>query len=167
MMNGATVYLALGSNLGNRRVNLREATHHLWQHVVVERLSSIYETAPAYVTDQPRFLNMVLRGTTTLSPRELLHLAKSIEQQMGRTTIQRYGPRLIDIDILAYDNVQLHEPDLTIPHPLISERAFVLAPLAEIAPDLVLPGQAKTVQILAQQFGTEGEVLSIVGGFGM
>jgi 2-amino-4-hydroxy-6-hydroxymethyldihydropteridine diphosphokinase len=161
-MSAATVYLALGSNLGDRRAHLSDAIRQLGKHVNVEQPSSIYETEPAYVTDQPRFYNMVLRGTTSLSPEELLRFVKNIEQQMGRITTQRYGPRPIDIDILVYGDLQLDQPDLTIPHPLITERAFVLMPLAEIAPNLVLPGQQDTVEVLAEQVDMEGEVLNII-----
>jgi 2-amino-4-hydroxy-6-hydroxymethyldihydropteridine diphosphokinase len=163
-MNAAIVYLALGSNLGDRRANLLAAIDQLKQQVTVEQVSSIYETEPAYITDQPRFYNMVLRGSTHLAPDELLHFVKSIEQRMGREHGQRYGPRTIDIDILAYGILQLVQPGLIIPHPGITERAFVLTPLAEIAPDLVLPGQHASVATLAQRAGSEGQVVRMVLG---
>ncbi len=165
-MNGSTVYLALGSNLGDRRANLIDALNQLRHQVRIEQVSSIYETEPAYVTDQPRFFNMVLRGRTRLAPADLLHFAKSIERRMGRTHGQRYGPRPIDIDILTYDDLQLElaQPALTIPHPLITERAFVLEPLAEIAPDLILPGQQVSVVELAQQVDRKGEVVRRIRG---
>jgi 2-amino-4-hydroxy-6-hydroxymethyldihydropteridine diphosphokinase len=160
-MGNTTVYIALGSNLGDRRANLVEAISRLQTHVAVEKVSSVYETEPAYVADQPRFLNMVLQGSTALSPRELLSFLKKIEQHMGRTPAVRYGPRLIDLDILAYGDLQLEELDLTIPHPKITERAFVLKPLAEITPDLVLPGQQACVAALAQKVGTQGDIVRV------
>lgn len=161
-MNGVTVYLALGSNVGNRRAHLLAAIDQLEQQVRVEQVSAIYETEPAYVTDQPRFYNTVLRGSTCLTPAELLHFAKSIEQRMGREEGQRYYPRPIDIDILAYGDLQLAQPDLIIPHPRITERAFVLVPLAEIAPDLVLPGQPDPTVTLAQRADNKGQVIRIL-----
>jgi 2-amino-4-hydroxy-6-hydroxymethyldihydropteridine diphosphokinase len=155
-----TIYLALGSNLGDRRAHLRDAIEQLREHVRIDRVSSIYETEPAYVTDQPRFYNMALRGTTRLAPRRLLRFVKRIEHDMGRESGGvRYGPRPIDIDILAYDDLRMTTRVLTIPHPLIAERAFVLAPLAEIAPELVLPGHNDSVAVLAQRVDTEGAVL--------
>ncbi len=161
-MNAATVYLALGSNQGDRRQNLLDALDELAAQVQIERLSSVYETEPAYETDQPYFYNMVLRGTTSLKPGGLLRFAKSVEQHLGRKEGLRFGPRPIDVDILLYDDLQLNETDLIIPHPRLAERAFVLMPLAEIAPDLVLPGQSKTVQVLAQQDGTKGRIARVV-----
>ncbi len=161
-MNITTVYLALGSNLGDRRANLLAAIDQLEQQVRVKQVSSIYETEPAYVTNQPRFYNMVLRGSTGLTPDQLLHFTQSIEQRMGREDGQRYGPRPIDIDILAYGDLQLARPDLIIPHPYITERAFVLAPLAEIAPDLVLPGQHDSVARLAQRVEGTGQIVRIM-----
>ncbi|HXV43176.1 MAG TPA: 2-amino-4-hydroxy-6-hydroxymethyldihydropteridine diphosphokinase, partial [Anaerolineae bacterium] len=163
-MTAKTVYIALGTNLGDRRANLLDAISQLRQKVVVEQVSSVYETEPAYVTDQPRFYNMVLRGRTLLEPDELLRLLKSIERRMGRERKLRYGPRPIDLDILAYADLQLETPDLTIPHPRIAERAFVLAPYAEIAPDLILPGQQHRIAELWQQLkgGGEGQVVQVV-----
>ena len=164
-MSAVTVYIALGSNLGDRRANLLDAISQLRQKVAVDQISSIYETEPAYVTDQPRFYNLALRGSTDLEPDELLRFAKSVERRVGRSYGQRYGPRPIDIDILAYGDLRLSRPDLTIPHPRIAERAFVLAPLAEVAPDLVLPGQSATVAALARQATRVGEVVRVIHGF--
>jgi len=161
-MNAATVYLALGSNQGDRRQNLLDALDELAAQVQIERLSSIYETEPAYVTDQTNFFNMVLRGRTSLQPRALLRFAKSVEQRVGRKEGVRFGPRPIDVDILLYDDLQLDEADLIIPHPRLAERAFVLTPLAEIAPELVLPGRQETVRVLAQQDGSKGEIIRVV-----
>lgn len=139
------IWLALGTNLGNRYWNLRDAITHLSQKVIVLRESSIYETAPWGVTDQPDFLNQVLEAETNLATDELLAFVKGIETGMGRVPSIRYGPRLIDIDILLYGSSQVNLPDLVIPHPRLAERAFVLTPLAELDPDLQIPGTGRTV----------------------
>jgi 2-amino-4-hydroxy-6-hydroxymethyldihydropteridine diphosphokinase len=161
----ALVYLALGSNVGDRKANLRTALEQLPPHVFVEHCSAVYETEPAYVVDQERFLNMVVEAQTPLPPHDLLRWIKTIEQQVGRTTTFRYGPRVVDLDILLYDNLELDTPDLTIPHPRMAERAFVLVPLAELAPDLILPQQTTTVAGLAAQVGQQGEIVRTVGHF--
>lgn len=144
----AIVYLGLGSNLGPRCANLRAAVTALSPAVRVLVESSIYETPPWGVTDQPVFLNMVLRGETSLPPEELLQMLKQLESRLGRASSVRYGPRLIDVDILFYDDLVLTSPELTIPHPRLHERAFVLVPLAEIAADLVHPRLHKTIRAL-------------------
>ena len=158
-----TIYLALGANLGDRGANLRSAVERLRDAVAVERMSSVYETEPAYLLDQPRFLNMALRGRTALSPHALLAFLKRIERDMGRTTGPRYGPRAIDLDILLYDSLALTAADLTIPHPRMAERPFVLAPLAEIAPELVPPGWNSSIGALAKLVHGNGDVLVQVG----
>lgn len=158
----ATIHLALGSNLGDRQANLRTALEQLGPQVAIDACSSVYETAPAYVTNQPSFFNMVVRGSTMLPPHDLLRLLKQIEQQMGRVTTLRYGPRVIDLDILLYSNLQLADADLVIPHPRIVERAFVLVPMAEISPHLLMPGQRDTVATLARRTTQHGEVLRVI-----
>lgn len=158
-----TVYLALGANLGDRAASLRTAVEQLRDAVVVDRLSSVYETEPAYLLDQPRFLNMVLSGYTALDPRALLAFLKHIERDIGRVAGPRYGPRPIDLDILLYDDLALAADDLTIPHPRMAERPFVLTPLAEVAPELVPPGWGLSVGALAQQVRGNGDVLVRVG----
>lgn len=165
----SVVYIALGSNLGDRRSNLIDAISQMRQNVKMERVSSVYETRPAYVTEQPRFYNMVIQGQTTLEPAALLRFVKGIERRMGRATGDRFGPRPIDIDVLLYDDLQirLEDPDLTIPHPRMTERAFVLEPLAEIAPNLVLPGRRETVSALAQSQNGQGEVVRVMRGLGL
>ena len=155
----AVVYLALGSNLGDRRANLRAAVDRLGKLVVVEALSALYETEPAYVTDQPRFLNAALRGRTALDPPALLALLKRIERDLGRAPAARYGPRVIDLDILLYGDRSIATEALTVPHPRMAERPFVLVPLAEIAPELTPPGWATTVGALAQVVRGHGDVL--------
>ncbi len=149
-----TVYLGLGGNLGDREANLREACRHLEAGGVrVDRCSSLYETEPWGVADQPRFLNAVCCGQTDLSPAALLALAKQIEQDLGRRPTVRYGPRPVDIDILLYGDTQLVSPELTIPHPRLAERAFVLVPLVEIAPEVAVPGTGRSVRELLQALG--------------
>ena len=137
----AKVFLGIGSNLGDRWANLERAVELLGARPQIEvlRISSFYETAPVGCTEQPDFLNAVALVETSLKPRELLQAILGIENQMGRLRTIRWGPRVIDIDILLYDGEQMDEEDLCIPHPRMMERGFVLRPLAEIAPDLILP----------------------------
>jgi 2-amino-4-hydroxy-6-hydroxymethyldihydropteridine diphosphokinase len=145
---GIPVYLALGSNLGDREANLALARRELSTLNNILKVSSIYETPPWGVTDQPAFLNQVLAARTNLSPLDLLKSVKEIEVRMGRIPSVRYGPRLIDIDILMYDDTILDTPTLTLPHPRMAERAFVLVPLLEIAPDLISPVSGERLSYL-------------------
>lgn len=157
-------YMALGTNLGDRRANLTQALEFLSERITLMRVSSIYETAAAYVEDQPAFLNMVLLGAAQsdiMPPRTLLQLAQSIEQRMHRQRLVRYGPRIIDVDVLTYGDRQIIEPDLIIPHPRIAERDFVLVPWMEIAPDYIYPGQTLTVAQLAQRSPGVGKILNV------
>ncbi len=134
----ATVYLGLGSNLGDRQLYIRSAIHLLNKNrVAVKNISSMIETDPEGGPPQGKFLNTVVKARTSLSPRDLLILAKSIETFLGRKPSVSNGPRPIDIDILLYDQISLSSPQLVIPHPRMRERAFVLKPLQEIAPRLV------------------------------
>ena len=150
------VLLGLGSNLGDREGNIREALARLRAVMAVEKVSSLYETDPVGYLDQPSFVNMVCLASTEQSPIVLLSLVKSIEEQMGRERGFRHGPRLIDIDILAYGDLVLETEELTIPHPRLAERAFVLAPLSEMLPDWRHPKLAKTASEMAGEVGSKG-----------
>ena len=142
------VYLGLGSNMGNRQDNLDEAFDFLSQRLRVKKVSSVYDTEPVGNIEQPRFLNLVCQVYTRLAPTELLTLAKGIEDKLGRALSKSNAPRPIDIDILFYGDQVIETPELVIPHPRLAERAFVLIPLAEIAPDLRHPVSGKTIKEL-------------------
>lgn len=150
------VYLSLGTNLGERLDNLATARAMLSPDVRVEKLSSVYETAPWGYSDQANFYNQVLLGKTMLTPLRLLNKLKRIEKMMGREQTFRYGPRVIDLDILFYESRIINTKRLQIPHPRLQERAFVLVPLVEIAPDFVHPQLGLTVQALLDQVDKGG-----------
>lgn len=144
-----TVYIGIGSNLGNREENCLKAIRLMEeQGIKVVKRSSLYETEPWGVKDQPMFINMVIEAETELTPQELLKALKSIESSMGRTETKRWGPRLIDLDILFYNDMIINTPELRIPHPYIHERPFVLRPLGEIAPELEHPVLKKKIKEL-------------------
>lgn len=138
-----TAYLALGANLGDRPRALAAALAALGRApgCKVDALSAVYETRPVGVADQPDFLNCAARLATTLAPLDLLDLCLSVEQRLGRVRRERWGPRAIDLDLLAYDDLVLAGERLALPHPRLHERAFVLAPLAELAPALLIGGR--------------------------
>ncbi len=151
-----TIYVALGSNLGDRRGNLTTALQHLREIMEISDVSSVYETDPVGYLDQPRFLNIVCKGQTALTAEGFLKQAKAIEAGMGRQPTFRNGPRPIDIDVLFYDDQQIDQEHITVPHPRMTERAFVLAPLAEIAPTVVDPVSGRTAKELLDAVSQEG-----------
>jgi 2-amino-4-hydroxy-6-hydroxymethyldihydropteridine diphosphokinase len=140
------VYLLIGGNMGDRLKNLSESTKCIEKEVgAILKKSSIYETAAWGVTDQPSFLNQVLFVSTKLSAEDVLKTILSIEEKMGRKRVEKMGPRTIDIDILFYNDEIISLPNLSVPHPHIANRRFVLAPLAEIAPVLFHPVLQKNI----------------------
>src|SRR5215208_1080314 len=149
-MKARTVYIGLGSNLGDRVVNLREAGQRLGAVVKIEKASQLYVAAPMGYVHDDAFVNAVIRGTTTLKPLELLQIMQAIESAMGRRSGVQYGPRPIDLDLLFYEAVQMETRKLTVPHPRIAQRAFVLKPLAEIAPQFMHPVLYYTISQLLQ-----------------
>jgi len=141
-------FLALGSNLGDRAANLRDALHRLESQGTVQAVSAFYETEPVGLTAQPWFLNCAVVMETELAPLEFLGAMLGVEQSMGRIRTEPKGPRTIDIDILLFGNYMLDTPELTVPHPAMHQRRFVLEPLAEIAPTIVHPLLKRTVREL-------------------
>ena len=160
MTEAITVYLGLGSNMGDRQDNLDRALDLLAQRLRMGKISSIYDTEALDDTDQPRFLNLVCQAHTRLEPAGLLALVKGIEKKLGR--VGKSGtPRPIDIDILLYGEQVTQTPELVIPHPKMAERAFVLVPLAEIAPDLVHPVNGQTMKELSGAIKEKQGVLKL------
>jgi 2-amino-4-hydroxy-6-hydroxymethyldihydropteridine diphosphokinase len=150
------VYLALGSNLDNRLANLKQAVAALSPQMEVKAKSLVYETPPWGYEDQPRFLNQVIKVQTYLEPEPLLKHLKRLEVTLGRKESFQNGPRLIDIDILFYDDLILNTTSLVIPHPRLHERGFVLLPLMDIDPDLVHPANQKSVREMLALSNIEG-----------
>lgn len=145
---GKTVYLSLGSNVGDRAANLEAAIDRLRDAGEVVRVSSFYETEPVEFTAQPWFLNCVLQFETEQTPQQLLAAIVGIEREMGRRRTQEKGPRLIDLDILLFGTAVIRTKGLTVPHPALHERRFVLEPLAEIAPEVRHPVLERTAREL-------------------
>jgi len=142
------VYLSLGSNVGDREVHLRDALDRLGTAGRIVAVSSLYETEPVEVTQQPWFLNCAVALETGKTPRQLMGAILHIEEEMGRRRVQEKGPRSIDIDILLFGDTIVNSPEVTIPHPAMQQRRFVLEPLAEIALDAVHPAFKKTIREL-------------------
>lgn len=158
------VFIGLGSNMGDRVEHLHQALSQLDQVLHLNQLSPVYETAPKYVEDQSPFLNMAVGAEAELEASPLLAELKRIEVEIGRVpSPERYGPRAIDLDILFYGDLVLETPDLTIPHPLMFEREFVLRPLADIAGDFRHPVSGKTVleMLLSLQGASEAQLIAI------
>jgi 2-amino-4-hydroxy-6-hydroxymethyldihydropteridine diphosphokinase len=153
------IYLGLGTNLGERLANLKLAIKDLAPGVTVIRTSPIFETEPWGFVDQPWFLNLVLEGETNFSPLELLQYLKTLEKNLGRTPSFHYGPRLIDVDILFYDELVLKTGQLEIPHPQVVERAFVIVPLFHLAPDLCHPVLGLTMREIMKNVEDKGVYL--------
>lgn len=148
MMNKA--YLGLGSNLGKRLDNLKSALSRLAssEAIIIAAISSVYETRPVGGPEQGPYLNACVKVKTTLTPTTLLLALQLVEDELGRVRKERWGPRTIDLDLLIYENIMINSPLLELPHPRLTERDFVLIPLADIAGDLIIPGQTKTVHDL-------------------
>jgi 2-amino-4-hydroxy-6-hydroxymethyldihydropteridine diphosphokinase len=152
-----TVYIALGANTGNREANLRMALRAMTRMARVQAVSSLYESEPEGGASQPAYFNAVCRIETGLEPLPLLRFLKGIEHEIGRRPApEPAGPRPIDLDILLFDDRVVESDHLIIPHPRMAGRAFILQPLAEIAPDATFPGTGETVSALAKKAGTEG-----------
>lgn len=147
-------YIGIGSNLGDRAGNCRHAVAAIQDSCLrVTKLSRLYLTEPVGVAGQPWFANQVAQVRTTLTPRELLARLLSVERQMGRVRNERWGARIIDLDLLLYGEQIINEPGLVVPHPRLTERAFVLVPLAEVAPEMRLPGGLSTqIRLQNHQF---------------
>jgi 2-amino-4-hydroxy-6-hydroxymethyldihydropteridine diphosphokinase len=152
-MKSVTAYLGLGSNLNNKKQNLSNAITALRKisGISVLKISRFYQTKPIGITNQPDFLNAVVKIRTSLSPNELITLLLSIEKEQGRIRARKWGPRIIDIDLLLYNHAVIKSRNLIVPHPRLHERYFVLKPLAEIAPNAVHPILKKTSRTLLKE----------------
>lgn len=151
------IYLLLGTNLGKLKENLMNAIEELSKNgIKILKKSKIYKTKPWGKEDQPDFINMVVEVETGLNPKELLETIKDIERKLKREKTEKWGPRIIDIDILFYGNQIINEPDLTIPHPYFFERPFAIIPMQDIAPDFIPPDYKKSIKEIASGVSYEG-----------
>lgn len=149
----ARAYIGMGSNEGDRMAHLKGGLAALGKaapRLIVVGTSSVYGSTPVGMTDQPDFLNAVVAVETTLGPYELLDLLNAIERENGRRRLERWGPRTLDMDILTYGDLRQDDPVLTLPHPRLRERRFVLEPLLEIDPDATLPGGSPVRRLLEE-----------------
>ncbi|HIJ59764.1 MAG TPA: 2-amino-4-hydroxy-6-hydroxymethyldihydropteridine diphosphokinase [Nitrospirae bacterium] len=147
------IALSIGSNLGKREENINKAIKMLSERgVIVQEVSSFYETEPWGYKDQPAFINIAVKAKTSLSPQKLLDVVKSIELKLGREKNFKWGPRLIDIDIIFYNDLIIDNDEIKIPHPLMQEREFVLKPLVEIMPHMVHPLFQRNIETLLNEF---------------
>jgi 2-amino-4-hydroxy-6-hydroxymethyldihydropteridine diphosphokinase len=162
MADSKSIFLLLGSNLGERLMILESARKHIAERVgFVSVQSSVYETEPWGVAEQPAFLNQVLKVETEHAPEEVLRIILDIEHELGRIRYERWGARVIDIDLLYYSDFVLNTARLTLPHPRLQDRRFTLVPLAEIAPDFIHPLLQKTSEVLLKICPDEGVVSKI------
>ncbi|WP_066634349.1 2-amino-4-hydroxy-6-hydroxymethyldihydropteridine diphosphokinase [Desulfolucanica intricata] len=157
------VFLGVGSNLGDSYNNIQKAINLLNEinGVKIVAVAPFYKTAPVGYLDQDWFLNSVIECKTEIPPRELLYALLDIENKMGRVRTIRWGPRVVDLDLLIYENERINEPDLIVPHPRMTERAFVIVPLADLAPDLKMPG-GQTATSLAEQLKKEQQIEEVL-----
>jgi 2-amino-4-hydroxy-6-hydroxymethyldihydropteridine diphosphokinase len=153
------VYIGVGTNIGNRRDNILEAMHRISEGITIKSCSSVYETEPEGIKEQPEFLNCVIGAEVYDGPRELLRYLQDIERAMGRSVCSSGAPRIIDLDILLYGDQVINEQSLTIPHPSMANRRFVLVPLDEIAPNLKHPVLNKRITELLGELQSESRVV--------
>lgn len=156
-------YIALGSNVGDREENIKNALEILKEKSRILRISSLYETKPMYLENQNWFLNCTVKIDSELTPKQLLEFLKVTEKKMGRKESERNGPRIIDLDILFYGDKIVNEGNLQIPHPSIQERAFVLVPLSEIEPNFTHPVYHKTVRKLLSELNFDKSEIRVQG----
>ena len=162
MADSKSIFLLLGSNLGDRAATLQSAIRHISERVgFVSLHSSVCETEPWGVADQPAFLNQVLRVETELAPEEVLRIILDIEHELGRVRYERWGARVIDIDLLYYSDLVLDTARLTLPHPRLQDRLFTLIPLAEIAPDFIHPVFKMTSAALLESCPDKGVITKL------